>query len=80
MSVREATYFRLSRARVPPHVGAGVMYVMVTCVDTDVSFTVELMGVVPVLMYFGKTYVRGYDGYTVTVSVVVIPADCMTCE
>lgn len=40
-------------------------------VDTDVSFTIEVMGVVYVLCMLGKTYVRGYDGYIMTSSGVV---------
>lgn len=79
-SLREAMMFRESRARVPPD--AGVVrgcelggFVIVACVDTDVSFTIENSGAEPRLVKFGYTYVRGYDGYTVTVSVVVRRAD-----
>lgn len=43
-----------------------LLVVAVPCVDTDVSEAIEEIGVDPVLSYFGKTYVRGYDGYTVS--------------
>lgn len=43
-----------------------------SCVDTDGSLTDECIGPVHSLIYDGCTYVRGYDGYTVTSSGVVV--------